>query len=545
MRLVWVCALSLWFATGLAQIVPGQQQAPPQAVPVGLESPRATMDTFLRGMNDGDLGQAVKALDLSWVSLLERPDRGPKLAFQLWAVLNRQEYIVLDKLSSSPEAKPYTLAITTRRGSTVGQVTIAKQDDKAFRFTSDTLEDLPRIWELVRSKPVITGLEDPNALRFDTDAWAEGQLPEEARRPVLGIAVWKLGMLGALVVVAVAMGALVQILARVLGKRVLRLEKSSRAYRELAKASMAANVLIAGGLLRASLPFLNLPGPVAGAVGFIARLAEVVGFTLIAFAAWDAAVFHLTRRLQDRTGSGEKLVAPVLSRLGKAVMGLVAALVVLGYLGVNITGLVATLGLGGVVLALAAKDSVENLFGSLMVLIERPFRIGDWVRLGSIDGEVEDIQLRSTRIRTFEDSVIILPNRTLVTDSVENFGMRRFRRLRTTIGVTYDTPPEKLAEFTKRIREMLREHPQVWDEKRYVYFNDFGPSSLTILLYCFLTAATYQEELVIRDDLLLRIVRIADEVGVEFAFPTQTLHVKDETLPKFLQGSGDKPNPEA
>ena len=121
-------------------------------------------------------------------------------------------------------------------------------------------------------------------------------------------------------------------------------------------------------------------------------------------------------------------------------------------------GILTGLGIGGLAFALAAKDTLSNLFGSLTVLIDKPFRIGDWVNIGGIEGIIEEVGLRSTRIRTFYDSLITVPNGTLTNVHVDNYGQRRSRRLNTKIGVQYDTPPERLEAFCEGIRELIRNH---------------------------------------------------------------------------------------
>jgi MscS family membrane protein len=204
-------------------------------------------------------------------------------------------------------------------------------------------------------------------------------------------------------------------------------------------------------------------------------------------------------------------------------------------MGLNITSLLAGLGLGGLAFALAAKDTVENLFGSLTVLLDRPFRVGDWVALPgtNIEGIVDNVGLRSTRIRTFYDSLITVPNATLIRSSVDNYGERRFRRWFTRLGVQYDTPPEKIDAFCEAIRELIRLHPLTRKEAYHVYANEFGDSSLNILLVVFFNVPDWGTELRERHRLFVDIVRIAKELGVQFAFPTRTLHLVQGQNPVY------------
>ncbi|MDT8323497.1 MAG: mechanosensitive ion channel family protein, partial [Bacteroidota bacterium] len=178
-----------------------------------------------------------------------------------------------------------------------------------------------------------------------------------------------------------------------------------------------------------------------------------------------------------------------------------------------------------------AKDTVENLFGSLTVMFDKPFDIGDWIKVGDLEGTVEEVGFRSTRIRTFYNSQITMPNSRLVASAVDNLGRRQYRRLSTTLGVQYDTPPEKIDAFCEGIREIIRRHPYTRKDFYMVYFNEFAAFSLNILLYVFHETPDWATELRERHRLLLDITRLAKRLGVEFAFPTQTLHMSSMPQP--------------
>jgi MscS family membrane protein len=157
--------------------------------------------------------------------------------------------------------------------------------------------------------------------------------------------------------------------------------------------------------------------------------------------------------------------------------------------------------------------------------VERPFQVGDWVLIGDIEGTVEELGFRSTRIRTFYNSLITLPNVNLISAAVDNYGARRYRRWKTTLGVTYDTPPEKIEAFCEGIRELIRRHPYTRKDFFLVFLNDFGASSVDILVYMFFETPDWDTELRERHRLAVDILRLAGRLEVEFAFPTQTLHL--------------------
>ena len=196
--------------------------------------------------------------------------------------------------------------------------------------------------------------------------------------------------------------------------------------------------------------------------------------------------------------------------------------------GLNITGWIAGLGIVGLAISLAAQDSVRNLFGSITVLFDKPFAVGDWVKVGDVEGTVEEVGFRSTRIRTFYNSQITYPNSNLINASVDNMGRRKYRRWSTHVGVQYDTPPEKLVAFTEGIRELIRTHPYTRKDYYQVWMHQWSDSSMDVLLYVFFEVPDWNTELRERDRLFVDIVRLADRLGVEFAFPTRTVHLYQE-----------------
>jgi MscS family membrane protein len=186
---------------------------------------------------------------------------------------------------------------------------------------------------------------------------------------------------------------------------------------------------------------------------------------------------------------------------------------------------VAGLSIGSAVLMFAFKDSLENVFGTFTVLMDKPFELGDWITVDDVDGTVERVGFRSTRVRTFYHSVITVPNRHFISAKVDNWGSRKFRRVKTTLGLTYDTPPEKVEAFCEAVRALIREHPYTRKDYYHVYFNDFGASSLDVMLYCFLETPDWSMELRERHRLFADILSVAESLKVSFAFPSTSVYM--------------------
>jgi len=198
--------------------------------------------------------------------------------------------------------------------------------------------------------------------------------------------------------------------------------------------------------------------------------------------------------------------------------------------GVNVTALIASLGLGGLAFALAAKDTASNLFGSLALLLDRSIRIGEWVKVGGVEGVVEDVGMRTTKIRSFGKSLITVPNSIVANSPIENFSRRGIRRIKMHIGLTYSTSANQVLEIKNRIEQMLREHEGISQkDSLMVYFDSFGASSLDIFIYTFTNTANWAKYLETREDIHIKIMKIVEECGSDFAFPSQSIYV--ESMP--------------
>ena len=199
--------------------------------------------------------------------------------------------------------------------------------------------------------------------------------------------------------------------------------------------------------------------------------------------------------------------------------------------GINVTALVASLGIGGLAFALAAKDTVANLFGSFSLLADRTIRIGEWIVVNNVEGVVEDIGMRTTKIRSFDKSVITVPNHVIANSPIENFSRRGIRRIRMHIGLTYATTTEQITAIVNGIKTMLQTHEGIsHNDTLLVNFESFGDSSLNIFVYTFTNTANWENYLQIREDINLKIMKIVAEHGASFAFPSQSVYI--ESMPQ-------------
>jgi MscS family membrane protein len=227
------------------------------------------------------------------------------------------------------------------------------------------------------------------------------------------------------------------------------------------------------------------------------------------------------------TGTGTLMVLG--ERLLKALVLIVAVLATLGILGFNLTTVLAGVGIGGIAIAFAAQKTLENLFGGISVLADEVIRVGDTCRFGDRVGIVEDISLRSTRIRTVERTELSIPNGALATMNVENLTRRDKILFNPTLGIRCETTADQLRYVLAEIRRMLFEHPKVDSDSARIRFASFDPSSLSLEIFSYVLTRDMGEFTAIREDLLLRIMAIVQKSGTDFAFPSQTLYLARDT----------------
>ncbi|HEC63233.1 MAG TPA: mechanosensitive ion channel family protein [Candidatus Acetothermia bacterium] len=247
------------------------------------------------------------------------------------------------------------------------------------------------------------------------------------------------------------------------------------------------------------------------AIYLVTKLVDVV------FSLWKERAQKTKTKFDDQ-------IIPILSRILKLFVWAIGVLLILQNLGYNITSLLAGLGIGGLAIALAAQETLSNFIGALALLVDRPCEVGDRVDVEDISGTVEAIGLRSTRIRTLDGTVVAIPNRKLADAKINNFVYRPSIKNQYTIGITYDTPYEKIQEALAILREILGNHPST--AKYWVYFKEFGPYSLNILVIHWCKYTDYQKFLEATEEINLEIRRRFEEAGISFAFPTQTVEVR-------------------
>ena len=287
--------------------------------------------------------------------------------------------------------------------------------------------------------------------------------------------------------------------------------------------------LIIFPILMVLVPVLQLPITLSRYLIIGLKAIWPIFLTIVVYRLVDVLGVYMMKVAEKTESTLDDQLVPLVRKVLKTFVIIIGALFVLINLNISIIPFITGISIGGLALALAAQDTIKNFFGSLMIFIDKPFQIGNWITSGEIDGEIEEVGLRSTRIRTFRNSLIYVPNGILADRTIDNHGLRVYRRYYTKLAITYDTPPRLIEVFIEGLNKIVEKHPYTRKDKYHVFMNDFGDSSLNIMFYIFFQAPNWALELQYRHEIIIQILKLAEKLNVRFAFPTRTLHM--ETFP--------------
>jgi MscS family membrane protein len=356
--------------------------------------------------------------------------------------------------------------------------------------------------------------------------WLREMLPAALQQAgPFGVERWQWGMLAlllplALVLAYLAASLTVSLLRRASARTATTLDD---AILDQSRAPVRAIWTVL--LFRALMELAALPANVEQVLGLGTRALSV------AFVAWLflRIVSVLEAELPKGAWATErpelKALIPLVGRIGRVLVFAMGAIGVVAQFGYSVATLVAGLGIGGIAVALAAQKTLEHMFGSVALGLDQPIRVGDWIKTADVEGAVEVIGLRSTRIRTIDRSLVTVPNGRLSESTTENFGLRDRFLLRTTIGLEYGTTPEQLQAVRDDLEAALRAHPTTWPDTVVVRFSHFGASSLDIMVIAWLQTPDLNVFRAEREQLFYEFMRIVRRHGCSFAFPTQTVHL--------------------
>lgn len=500
---------------------------------VKTDQPRNTMLSFMSAMEDYRLGRqnkdknllariddAVRTLNLEDFPRLLQKEKGREAAIFLKEVIDRISVIDYDRIPDQITT-PNGPLLRWRLQDTEITISRVEQGERSgdYLFSKDTVFRAGEFYEKVKQLPYLAkagrgaGYEAP---------WYDERIPDWARASWISIALWQwMGLLLFLLA-----GFFVQWIVRhVFSRLFYRAVRSRVLWDEGLIDSLRSPValLFACGVWYSGIKLSQLHGNSLVFFLFLLRLTLSFALIWLVYNLMDVLATHWIDSDRKAKRIVDDHLLQMLRKVLKAVVALLGVLVVLQNLGVNVFSLLAGLGIGGLAVALAAKDAVANFFGALMILVDRPFQVGEWIIVGGAEGTVEEIGFRSTRIRTFYNSIISVANSELMNAKIDNMGRRHHRRIKTSLRINLKTPPDQVSAFVAEIGKIIKGFPRVVQENVQVAFYEFGVDYLEVLIVFFLDVQDGVQELSDRQTIFLQIIRLANEMNIEFAVPTRAV----------------------
>ncbi len=494
-------------------------------------SPRQVMRDFMLGTaawDEGGRERALATLDLSAIHEKLRAVEGPLAADYLRQILSRLGYVIWQEIPDDPHQRlPYIHYEHAHGDIAIGREEL-ENGAVQWRFTSDTVAAVDEIYAGIQNMPLAVGMTPPEPLTsyFRLRSMLQDVSPVLLRRTVL-LENWQWLGLGAVLLAALVVSwaaAFVFGLALVGLLRLLRIDRETRG---LAAAAFGwpAGLFGAGVVFLVAVRELGLREDVARLVGGMAAVMLIVGGTYFVFRVVDAIgswLAHRASQTETRVDSIAVAIGTGVAKVAVVVGGVVAAAEVLG---LPYEGVIAGLGVGGLALAIAARDSVSNFIGAGILLADRPFSRGDRVQIGDTVGHIEEVGLRSTRIRTLDDGVLVVPNSKLADDTVQNLALQRITHVVLDIGVAQDTPRAKLDAFVSALRPLFLRQPLGSDKDLLIGLNGVGPSALEVRIDGYVRTADDAAFIDAKHSLVADIVDLARDLDVSFAQPTRTVQL--------------------
>ena len=334
-------------------------------------------------------------------------------------------------------------------------------------------------------------------------------------------------LVGALLLRRVLTGVVFKVLRRLAAKTETTLDDKLFPALE----DPAATLVMVTGIFSA-LKVLKLSAATDQAIGYGSTVAFSLVFFWMMFRAFNAVLDHAHEVAAEKQ-MGVAAFMPWIKKALVAVFVIFGVLLTVQSLGYNVSAIMQGLGIGGLAFALAAQDTIANLFGSIVVAIDQPFKVGETVKIGANIGMVEDIGLRSTKIRLIDKSLVVIPNKLVSSEAIVNLSRFTSRRVEQVLGLTYDATAAQLEGAVDDIRKLINADPEVDASATHVYFRDFNASSMDLWLVYVVKHPDFAKHMAVRQRTNLAIMRTVAARGLAFAFPTQTMHLPEPLVAKL------------
>ncbi|WP_435414659.1 mechanosensitive ion channel family protein [Polaribacter aestuariivivens] len=354
-------------------------------------------------------------------------------------------------------------------------------------------------------------------------------IPVSGHKKVLGIELWQFVALLLLLICTYIIFLITKKIAFfILQKIQHQITKNTNLEvdKVLKKLAHPISLLISVAFVDKFFPSLQFVLEVNTFVFLALNIAKTV-FWIYVFLKLVQVVMRIYSEFTERThGRLDDQLVPILHSFLTGLVIVIGIFKVLLLFGVNATTMLAGATIGGLAVALASQDTVKNLIGTIMIFLDKPFHIEDWIEAGEVVGTVEKVGFRSTSVRAADTSVYKIPNSKLSEIVINNKGLRLFRRYNTNLGLRYDTPPELIEAFVKGVREIIIAHPETRSDSYNVEFTGFGDSALLVMVNVYFKSLAWGVEQSSKHRLHIAVVKLAKELGVDFAFPSTTVTIE-------------------
>ena len=355
-------------------------------------------------------------------------------------------------------------------------------------------------------------------------------LPHFGNKKFIGLYLWQLL---ALLLIFIASIILYYILRLILKPLIILItDRSFKTHLDLPlrynKTARIISLLVIFFLLKYAFALLELPASLSALFILGVQIVNIILFALLIYRIFDIIMAYAKHFAKNTHSKMDDQVLPIIQQIAKILIIIGAIIKILILLDINVTALIAGISIGGLALALAAQDTVKNLIGSLMIFIDKPFQIEDWIEIDDMAGTVIEVGFRSTRIMKLDTSIISIPNGIISNKALTNKGLRVFRLFETTLGITYDTPIEKIKLFIEKLRQLAIDHEDI-SENYFIFLKGLGDFSINIMFRVFLKTNDYKEELRLKEEITFLIMELAKELDIDFAFPTQTVYLEQKS----------------
>ena len=487
-------------------------------------TPRSTVKGFFKAARGGDYERAAQYLDLRNLPRWIDKNQGSELARQLKIALDRKLWVDLEQVSEDPKGNIED-GLPPQRESLGGIKTPEKTVDILLQHVPR--EDGVLIWKFSNR----TVAEIPQLYKY----FGYGPFQEMLSKvfPDFTLLGWQLWQ-WALFLIALPLTYLAALLPTWIVGRLVRRRETEMSRKFSLWITGPIRIVLWVLFIRAVAEYIGASA--AGNSLFRAKILLAIALTWAAIRLVDLLLDLWAERLQKKGEESATVLVQPVRKIAKGVVVLFAAILWLDNIGFNVSALLAGLGVGGIAVALAAQDTLKNFFGSVMILLDKPYSVGQRVTVKGHDGVVEEIGLRSTRIRLLTGHQTTVPNEQMANVDIENIGRRPHIRRRTDITITYDTPPEKIEKAINIIETILDNHEgMVPDFPPRVYFNEFNSDSLNLLVLYWYHPPDYWSFLAFSQRVNLQIMREFEKEGIQFAFPTSTTYLtQDDDQPLHI-----------